>query len=126
MRTFVLSSQDLTDVTIVSNGPVLGLIRWLQGQNLLANPLRCIPCNQAMDLNERNDDHMGGFLLSVYDKSFYLQGWRARLQVYTGKGLRDKKTQERRNLISQQVLPPYPSRSTSPLTCFTQAKLPLS
>jgi len=68
--------MDLTDVTILSNGPVLGLIRWLQGHNLLANPLRCVPCNRAMDLNERNDDHVDGFLWSVYDKYFNLSSAR--------------------------------------------------
>lgn len=52
----------------ISNGPVLELIRWLQGQNLLANALTCVPCNRAMDLNERNEDHVDGFLWSVFYK----------------------------------------------------------
>ena len=60
--------MNLIDVTTLSNGPILELIQWLQGQNLLANPLKCVPCNQAMHLNERNDDHVDGFLWYVYDK----------------------------------------------------------
>ena len=40
--------MNLLDVTILSNVPTLELIRWLQGRNLLANPLRCLPCNQAI------------------------------------------------------------------------------
>ena len=34
-------NMDLLDITRISGGPRLDLIRWLQGQNCLANPLRC-------------------------------------------------------------------------------------
>lgn len=60
------SEMNLADVTTLANGPVLGLIGWLQGQNCLANPLRCIPCNQAMDITERNDGHVDGYFWYVY------------------------------------------------------------
>ena len=54
--------MNLLEVTNLSNGPTLELIRWLQGQNLLANPLRCVPCNQAMELTERNHNHVDGYI----------------------------------------------------------------
>ena len=38
--------MNLLKVTNLSNGPTLELIRWLQGQNLLANPLRRVSCNR--------------------------------------------------------------------------------
>ncbi|KAL9982603.1 hypothetical protein ACROYT_G004667 [Oculina patagonica] len=53
--------MDLLDITRIANGPIIELIRWLQGENLLANPSRCIPCNQAMVLIERNQNHVDGF-----------------------------------------------------------------
>ena len=54
--------MNLLEVTILSNVPTLELIRWLQGRNLLANPLRCLPCNQAMELSERNRNHVDGYI----------------------------------------------------------------
>ena len=106
-------AMDFTDVTILSNGPVLGLIRWLQGQNLLTNPLRCVPCNRAMDLNERNGDHVDGFLWSVYKKYFNLPS-----AGVNGEGVgRQKKTKEGEGtsfldcpllLISLALPPPSP------------------
>ena len=54
--------MNLLEVTNLSNGPTLELIRWLQGQNLLANPLRCVPCNQAMELTERNHNYVDGYI----------------------------------------------------------------
>ena len=58
--------MNLADITILSNGPVLELIQWLQGHDCLANPLRYVLCNHAMDLTERNRDHVDGYLLFVY------------------------------------------------------------
>ena len=60
--------MNLIDVTNLSNGPILELIQWLQDQNLLANPLRCRPCNLAMELTERNEDHVDGYLWLVFIK----------------------------------------------------------
>lgn len=59
-------NMNLLEVTSLSNGPTLELIRWLQGQNLLANPLRCLPCNQGMELAKRNQEHVDGYLWWVY------------------------------------------------------------
>ena len=106
-------AMDLTDVTILSNGPVLGLIRWLQGQNLLANPLRCVPCNRAMDLNERNGDHVDGFLWSVYTKYFNLPSAGVNGE---GVGRQKKNERRRRNFISRLSPPTYLSRSPSTLS----------
>ena len=53
--------MDLVDVTNICNGPIIDLIRWLQGRRLLANPLRCLPCNQGMDLVERGRQHVDGY-----------------------------------------------------------------
>ena len=53
--------MNLVDVTRLSNGPVFDLISWLQRQNLLANPLRCLPCNRGMELVERNQNHVDGY-----------------------------------------------------------------
>lgn len=47
-------NMNLVDVTRLSYGPVLNVINWLQWQNLISNPLRCVPCNQQMELAERN------------------------------------------------------------------------
>ena len=55
-------NMNLVDVTRLSNGPVLNVINWLQRQNLLSNPLRCVPCNQQMELAERNQNHVDGYL----------------------------------------------------------------
>ena len=60
--------MNLIDVMNLSNGSILDLIRWLLGQNLLANPLRCRPCNRAMELTERNEDHEDGYLWLVFTK----------------------------------------------------------
>lgn len=54
--------MNLLEATNLANGPRLDLIRWLQGEHLLANPLRCLPCNQAMDLTVRNQEHIDGYL----------------------------------------------------------------
>ena len=56
------SEMNLADVTSLANGPILELIRWLQRQNCIANPLRCTVCNIPMELTERkNGDHVDGY-----------------------------------------------------------------
>lgn len=54
--------MNLIEVSNLANGPTIELIRWLQAEHLLANPLRCLPCNQAMDLIERDQGHVDGCL----------------------------------------------------------------
>lgn len=54
--------MNLVDVTRLLNGPVLDLINWLQQQHLIANPLQCVPCNRAMEMVERNQNHVDGYL----------------------------------------------------------------
>ena len=58
-------NMDLLDITRLSGGPRLDLIRWLQGQNCLANPLRCSQCHVRMLLTARNQDHIDGYLWFV-------------------------------------------------------------
>ncbi|XP_044173176.1 uncharacterized protein LOC122957226 [Acropora millepora] len=53
--------MNLMEVTRLCNGPILQIIQWLQRRNLLASPLRCAACNQAMQLTARNPDHVDGF-----------------------------------------------------------------
>ena len=57
--------MNLIGVTTISNGPAVELIWWLQGRNLLANPLRCVPCNQLMELTQRKANHMDGYMWCV-------------------------------------------------------------
>ena len=59
-------NMNLIEVSSLANGPIIGLIRWLQAQHLLADPLRCLPCNQAMSLIERNQGHVDGYMWLVY------------------------------------------------------------
>lgn len=54
--------MDLLQVSNLANGPTIELIQWLQLEYLIANPLRCLPCNQPMELNERNYDHVDGYI----------------------------------------------------------------
>ena len=44
--------MDLLQVSNLANDPTIELIQWLQA--LVANPLRCLICNQPMELNEHN------------------------------------------------------------------------
>ena len=53
--------MNLISVATISNGPAVELIQWLQGRNLLANPLRCVPFNQIMELTQRNANHVDGY-----------------------------------------------------------------
>ena len=62
--------MNLIDETTISNGLALELIQWLQGRNLLANPLRCVPCNQAMELTQRNANHVDGYMWCVKFNEF--------------------------------------------------------
>ena len=54
----------------LSNGPVINPIQWLQAERLLANPLRCVPCNRPMDLTERNQRHVDGYIWLVHSTNF--------------------------------------------------------
>ena len=54
--------MNLVDVTRLSNGPISDLISWLQRENLIADPLRCLPCNRGMVLDERDANHIDGYL----------------------------------------------------------------
>ena len=53
--------MDLSHFVALGQGPTLNLIQWLQNRSLLANPLRCVQCNMAMDLKEKNVGHIDGF-----------------------------------------------------------------
>ena len=52
--------MDLLQVSNLANDPTIELIQWLQA--LVANPLRCLTCNQPMELNEHNYDHVDGYI----------------------------------------------------------------
>ena len=54
--------MNLVDVTRLSNSPISDLISWLQRENLIADPLRCLPCNRGMVLAERGANHVDGYL----------------------------------------------------------------
>ena len=54
--------MNLVDVTRLSNGPISDLISWLQRENLIADPLRCLPCNRGMVLARRDANHVDGYL----------------------------------------------------------------
>ena len=58
----VLLIMNLLEVRNLANDPVMDLITWLQRQNLLANPLRCLPCNVIITLTERHEDHVDGYI----------------------------------------------------------------
>ncbi|RMX54893.1 hypothetical protein pdam_00015100 [Pocillopora damicornis] len=46
---------------MLTDGTVLNVITWLQRQNLIASPLRCVPCNRGMELAERNPNPVDGY-----------------------------------------------------------------
>ena len=54
--------MNLVDVTQLSNGPISDRISWLQCENLIADPLRCLPCNRGMVLAKRGANHVDGYL----------------------------------------------------------------
>ena len=53
--------MDLDYFTMLRQGPVARLIRWLQHRSLLANPLHCSGCNRDMELVEREAGHVDGY-----------------------------------------------------------------
>ena len=53
--------MNLMDINMLTDGPVLNVITWLQRQNLIASPLRCVPCNRGMELAERNPNPVDGY-----------------------------------------------------------------
>ena len=57
--------MNLVDVTRLSNGPISDLISWLQRENLIANPLRCLPSNRGMALAEREANHVDGVIFII-------------------------------------------------------------
>lgn len=57
--------MNLLEISNLANGPVIVLVQWLQTQRLVANPLRCVPCNQPMDLKGRNEGHVDGYIWLV-------------------------------------------------------------
>ena len=61
-KKYKIAKMNLIELTAICNGPILEMIRWLQGQNLLGNPLRCSPCNQAMEVVQRDQNHVDGYL----------------------------------------------------------------
>ena len=42
--------MNLMDINTLTDGPVLNVITWLQRQNLIASPLRCVPCNKIRNV----------------------------------------------------------------------------
>ena len=56
-----LTACENYDLIALGQGPRSVLIQWLQRRDLLANPLNCAPCNQGMELIQRNDTHVDGF-----------------------------------------------------------------
>ena len=50
--------MNLLEVTNLPNAPTLEF--WLQGYNLLDNPLRCVPCDPVMELSKRKQNNVDG------------------------------------------------------------------
>ena len=61
--------MNLQEITTLANVPVLTLIRWCSDFHLDAT-LRCNPCNQGMELAQRIQVHVDGYLWYVYLKKF--------------------------------------------------------
>ena len=76
--------MNLVDVTRLSNGPISDLINWLQCENLTADPLRCLPCNRGMVLDEREQTT----LMDIYGK-VYIRIIRAQVIFITSICFRD-------------------------------------
>ena len=57
-KTLSMDLQYFTDLRQASSERV---INWLKNRSLLANPLHCGGCNQAMTMVERSDVHVDGF-----------------------------------------------------------------
>lgn len=58
--------MNFQEVNNLVNGPIIEMITWQQGKNIIANPLRCVPCNAGMALTEGKESHVDGFLF-VYN-----------------------------------------------------------
>jgi len=54
--------MNLSEITDLERGQQSELIQWLQRRYLLADRLNCAQCNQAMELKERNGNHVDGYL----------------------------------------------------------------
>ena len=54
--------MNLMDINMLTDGTVLNVITWLQRQNLIASPLRSVPCNRGMELAERNPNPVDGYV----------------------------------------------------------------
>ena len=57
--------MNFNEIIDLERSPRRALIEWLQRRYLLPDPLQCARCNIAMELTERNDDHVDGFLWYV-------------------------------------------------------------
>jgi len=57
--------MNLNEIIDLERGLRSVLIEWLQRCYLLPDPLNCSQCNQALELAQRNDNHVDGFLWSV-------------------------------------------------------------
>ena len=79
----ILTRSSKNAATRLCNGPILQIIQWLQRRNLLASPLRCAACNQAMQLTARNPDHVDGFQWQVLH-SFLLRLFTILLSIHEG------------------------------------------
>ena len=66
--------MNLRDIDMLTDGPVLNVITWLQRQNLIASPLRCVPCNQRNGIS-REKSRSGRWLcvvrLDSYNTKFF-------------------------------------------------------
>ena len=63
--------MNLIDINMLTDGPVLNAITWLQRQDLIASPPRCVPCNRGMELAKRNPDRVDGYVRFQH-KDFFL------------------------------------------------------
>lgn len=68
----------------LERGPRSALVRWLQRRRLIADPLWCAQCNIAMELTERNDDHVDGFLWWVQGCNFWIGAIHVKSETHNG------------------------------------------
>lgn len=62
LRDTVKTEMNLSEIVDLERGQRSELIQWLQRRYLLADRLNCAQCNQAMELKERNGNHVDGYL----------------------------------------------------------------
>ena len=62
LRDTVKTEMNLSEIVDLERGQRSELIQWLQRRYLLADRLNCTQCNQAMELKERNGNHVDGYL----------------------------------------------------------------